>query len=86
MKMREVQQTAGRKYGNQQRSGDNDFLFHGRSRSQMRKLFQGVLVVGAETAGIVGTDGAELPTLPVMGDMVVVGAAVVGLTPALPIS
>ena len=50
-------------------------------------MFQGVVPgVGDETPGIVGTDGAELPTLPVMGDTVVVGAAVVGLTPRLPIS
>jgi len=53
----------------------------------MRKLFQGVaLVVGAETAGIVGTDGAELPMLPVMGATVGVGSADEGLTPRLPIS
>jgi len=39
-----------------------------------------------ETAGIVGTDGAELPTLPVTGDTFVVGTAAVGLTPRLPIS
>jgi hypothetical protein len=34
MYMREVQ-TAGRKRRNQQGNRDNDFLFHGRSRSQM---------------------------------------------------
>jgi hypothetical protein len=45
-----------------------------------------LLVAGAETAGTVGTDGAELPTLPVMGDTVVVGSVDEGLTPRLPIS
>jgi hypothetical protein len=50
-------------------------------------MLQGVvLVVGAETAGIVGTDGAELPMLPVMGDTVGIGSADEGLTPRLPIS
>ena len=43
-------------------------------------------VAGDETVGIVGTDGAELPTLPVMGDTFVVGTAAVGLTPRLPTS
>jgi hypothetical protein len=43
-------------------------------------------VAGDETVGIVGIDGAELPTLPVMGNTLVVGAAVTGLTPRLPIS
>jgi hypothetical protein len=38
--MRDEQQTAGRKHRSQQGSRDNDFLFHGRSRSQMKKLFQ----------------------------------------------
>ena len=43
--------------------------------------------VGDVTVGVVtATGGAELPTLPVMGNTLVVGAAVVGLTPALPIS
>ncbi|SHI16704.1 hypothetical protein [Bradyrhizobium erythrophlei] len=36
--------------------------------------------------GIVGTDGAGLPTLPVMGNTLVVGSADEGLTPRLPIS
>ena len=36
--------------------------------------------------GIVGTDGAELPTLAVVGDTLVVGTADGGLTPRLPIS
>jgi hypothetical protein len=59
----------------------------------MRKLFQGVVlavvdeaVAGDETEGIIGTDGAELPTLPVMGNTLVVGSADEGLTPRLPIS
>src|ERR1700730_4789597 len=59
----------------------------------MRKLFQGVVpavvdeaVAGGETVGIVGTDGAGLPTLPVMGNTLVVGSADEGLTPRLPIS
>ena len=43
-------------------------------------------VAGGETVGIVGIDGAALPTLPVMGNTLVVGTAVVGLTPRLPIS
>jgi hypothetical protein len=43
-------------------------------------------VAGDETVGIVGSDGAELTTLPVIGDTLVVGTAVVGLTPRLPIS
>ena len=38
------------------------------------------------TVGIVGSVGAELPTLPVMGATVVVGTGVAGLTPRLPIS
>jgi hypothetical protein len=42
-------------------------------------------VAGGETVGIVGIDGAELPTLLVMGDTLVVGSAVGGLTPRLPI-
>jgi hypothetical protein len=51
------------------------------------KLFHGiVLVAGGEIVGIVGIDGAELPTLPVMGDTVVVGNAAGELTPRLPIS
>jgi hypothetical protein len=55
--------------------------------SQIKKLLHGVvLVAGGETLGIVGIDGAELPTLPVIGDTLVVGAAVTGLTPRLPIS
>jgi hypothetical protein len=45
-----------------------------------------MLVAGAETAGIAGTDGAELPTLPVMGDTFAVGSVDEGLTPRLPIS
>ncbi len=56
-------------------------------------MFHGIVVVAVdeavdkdETAGIVGTDGAELPTLPVIGDTLVVGTAAVGLTPRLPIS
>jgi hypothetical protein len=44
------------------------------------------LVAGGETVGTVGIDGAGLPTLPVMGDTLVVGTAVRGLTPRLPIS
>jgi len=49
-------------------------------------LFQGVVpVAGVETAGIVGAV-AELPTLPVIGDTVVVGSVDEGLTPRLPIS
>jgi hypothetical protein len=43
-------------------------------------------VDGGETAGIVGTDGAELPRLAVVGDTLVVGTADGGLTPRLPIS
>lgn len=42
-----------------------------------------VLVAGGETVGNVGN---ELAPLPVMGDTLVVGAAVSGLTPRLPIS
>ena len=42
-----------------------------------------VLVAGGETVGNVGN---ELAPLPVMGDTLVVGAAVRGLTPRLPIS
>ena len=41
---------------------------------------------GDTTAGIIGTDGVELPTLAAVGDTLVVGAAAVGLTPTLPIS
>jgi hypothetical protein len=53
----------------------------------MKKLIHGiVLVAESETAGIVGFDGAGLPTLPVIGDTLVVGAAVGELTPKLPIS
>jgi hypothetical protein len=43
-------------------------------------------VDGDETAGIIGNDGAELPTLAVVGDTLVVGTAAGGLTPRLPIS
>jgi hypothetical protein len=43
-------------------------------------------VDGGETAGIVGTDGAELPTPAAVGDTLVVGTADGGLTPRLPIS
>ena len=43
-------------------------------------------VDGGETAGTVGTDGAELPTPAVVGDTLVVGTADGGLTPRLPIS
>jgi hypothetical protein len=59
----------------------------------MKKWFQGIVLVvadeavaGGETVGIVGIDGAALPTLPVMGNTLVVGSAVGGLTPRLPIS
>jgi len=56
----------------------------------MKKMFQGIVVDeavdGGETVGIVGIDGAELPTLPVMGDTLVVGTAGAALTPRLPIS
>ena len=49
------------------------------------KMFHGIVVAvdGGETAG---TDGAELPTLAVVGDTLVVGTADGGLTPRLPIS
>ena len=43
-------------------------------------------VDGGETAGIVGTDGAELPTPAAVGDTLVVGTADGGLTLRLPIS
>jgi hypothetical protein len=52
------------------------------------KMFHGTVdeaVAGGETTGIVGIDGAELPTLPVMGDTLVVGCTGVGLIPRLPI-
>jgi hypothetical protein len=52
-------------------------------------MFHGIVdeaVTGDETVGIVGIDGAELPTLPVMGDTFVVGTAAVGLTPGLLVS
>ena len=51
-------------------------------------MFHGIVLAvdGGETAGIVGTDGAELPTLAVVGDTLVVGTADGGLTPRLPIS
>jgi hypothetical protein len=50
-------------------------------------MFYGiVLVVVDETAGIVGIDGAALPTLAVVGAELGVGTAVTGLTPRLPIS
>jgi hypothetical protein len=59
----------------------------------MKKIFHGIVVVvvveavaGGETVGNVGIDGAGLPTLPVMGDTLVIGIADVGLTPRLPIS
>jgi hypothetical protein len=39
--MGEVQQTAADDRGDQQGSGDNDFLFHGRFRSQMKNCFTG---------------------------------------------
>jgi hypothetical protein len=55
----------------------------------MKRMFHGMVgeaVAGDETMGIVGIDGAAPPTLPVMGSTLVVGAAVVGLTPRLPIS
>jgi hypothetical protein len=42
-------------------------------------------VAGGDTTGIVGIDGAELPTLPVMGNTLVVGSGSVGLIPRLPI-
>jgi hypothetical protein len=58
-----------------------------------KKWFQGIVLVvvddavaGGETVGIVGTDGAELPTLPVMGNTLVVGTVGAALTPRLPIS
>jgi hypothetical protein len=58
----------------------------------MKKWFHGIVldvadeaVAGGETVGIVGIDGAELPTLLVMGDTLVVGSDVGGLTPRLPI-
>jgi hypothetical protein len=43
-------------------------------------------VDGDGTAGIIGTNGTELPTLGVVGDTLVVGTAAGGLTPRLPIS
>jgi hypothetical protein len=53
----------------------------------MKNCFHGtVLGAGGETVGIVGTGGAELPTLPAMGDTFAVGTAGVELTPRLPIS
>jgi hypothetical protein len=51
-------------------------------------MFHGIVdeaVAGDETVGIVGIDGAELPTPAVMGDTLVVGTADGGLTPRLPI-
>src|SRR6266436_6701496 len=75
--MHEVEQTAGRKHRSQG-NRDNDFLFHGRSRSQMEKLFQGIVlavvdeaVAGVETVGIVGIDGAA----PTVGNTLDVGTA-----------
>jgi hypothetical protein len=59
--MRDEQQTAGRKHRSQQGSRDNDFLFHGRSRSQMKKLFQ-------QPAGVI-----DAPVVPAAGH----GAALV---------
>jgi hypothetical protein len=56
-------------------------------------MFHGIVVVvvdeavaGGETVGIVGIDGAKLPTLPVVGNTLVVGTAGAALTPRLPIS
>jgi hypothetical protein len=52
------------------------------------KMFHGTVdeaVAGDETMGIVGIDGAERPTPPVMGDTLVVGSGSVGLVPRLPI-
>jgi hypothetical protein len=56
-------------------------------------MFHGIVVVvvdeavaGGETVGIVGMDGAELPTRPVVGNTLVVGTAGAALTPRLPIS
>jgi hypothetical protein len=43
-------------------------------------------VAGGETVGTVGIDGAELPTLPVMGDRLGVGTTCAALTPRLLIS
>jgi hypothetical protein len=43
-------------------------------------------VDGDETVGIVGTNGVELPTLPVMGNTLIVGTAGAELTPRLLIS
>jgi hypothetical protein len=61
-------------------------LFFMTALSLIKKLLHGIVVVaGGETVGIVGIDGAELPTLPVMGDTVVVGNVFGGLTPRLPI-
>jgi hypothetical protein len=39
--MREVKQTAGRNRRSQKRGRDNNFLFHGRSRLQMKNGFRG---------------------------------------------
>jgi hypothetical protein len=51
----------------------------------MKKLFHGIVLPVGDIVGIVGTD--ELgPTVPVVGATLVVGIAVVGLTPRLPIS
>jgi hypothetical protein len=59
----------------------------------MKKWFQGIVLVvadeavaGGETVGIVGIDGAALPTLPVMGNTLVVGTTCAALTPRLLIS
>jgi len=41
---------------------------------------------GDATVGIVGTNGAELPTAPTVGNTFIVGTAAAELTPRLPIS
>jgi hypothetical protein len=78
--MREVQ-TAARKHRCQQDGSDSDFLFHDRSRSQMRMVYGVVLGVVGETVGIV-----ELgPMVPAMGDTLGVGITCAALTPRFPI-
>jgi hypothetical protein len=41
---------------------------------------------GDATVGTVGTNGAELPTAPTVGNTLIVGTAAAELTPRLPIS
>jgi hypothetical protein len=80
--VREVQ-TAGHKHRSQQDGRDNDFLFHDRSRSQMKKCYG--IVLGVAGVGIVGAGEVDWAA-PTMGDVLGGGTDVAALTPKLLIS